>query len=78
METFNDQQVRDAYRALFDSPNGAIVAADLMRQFGYMNKTTVGDKPHQTYFNEGNRFVVLYIHSMVNNPAVDTQDGAEA
>ena len=78
MAQFSEEQVRDAYRAVFDSPSGAVVAADLLRRFGFQSKSTFdGQNTELMCFNEGTRFVVLHIQDMVNNPAPQEQEEAE-
>lgn len=49
-----------AYQRLFDSEDGKVVLNDLMRSC-YFYRTTAEASPHETYFNEGQRAVVLRI-----------------
>lgn len=51
-------KVINAYRRLFSSEDGLIVLDDMMKS-NFINRTTVGNDVHQTYFNEGCRHVVL-------------------
>ena len=49
-----------AYREVFSSPEGKLILMDLMKSC-YMDKTSVGQTPYDTYFNEGARSVILRI-----------------
>lgn len=49
-----------AYKRVFDSADGKIILKDLMAT-SHFNGTSVGDTPHDTYYNEGARSIVLRI-----------------
>ena len=75
----SEAQVRQAYREIFETPNGQILWHDMLRRFGHMSASTIDrSDSHLTYFNEGTRFVVMHIHNMVNQPVVDEQAEQEA
>lgn len=49
-----------SYQILFNSAEGKVVLNDLMRSC-FFYRTTAEANPHETYFNEGQRAVVLRI-----------------
>jgi hypothetical protein len=61
------QAVRVAYRAVFASPMGQEVLADLLRRTGVARATFVAGDPGVSAFNEGQRRVGLYVLEMVNS-----------
>ena len=54
-----------AYRRLFSTEDGQIVLKDLMNSC-FFNRSTIGGDPHETYYNEGVRSVVLRIFETAN------------
>lgn len=52
------------YQRTFEQGPGKKVLQDLFKRFGFLTTTAAGD-PHQTYYNEGQRAVILFIvHQM--------------
>lgn len=54
-----------AYKRVFDSEDGKIILADLMKSCHYLNSTFDKD-PYETHFNEGARSVVVRILKTTN------------
>ena len=54
------KELQQAYRLVFDSPDGRRVLADLHTRCN-MNRSTYSEKPNEIYFLEGQRNVVLWI-----------------
>lgn len=51
-----------AYKQTFSTPEGQIVAADLMRRYAFTRKTTFcPGEPEYTFFYEGQRSVLIHI-----------------
>jgi Ca2+-binding EF-hand superfamily protein len=61
------QELKSAYRRLFDSDDGKIVGEDLERFCGFLNTSVSQQSPdaYQTFFNEGKRRVYLRIIGMM-------------
>ena len=72
-----EAEVRQAYRELFDTPQGRIVWRDLLWRFGFTHKSTFDASDALFAFNEGSRFVTLHIHGMVNTLQLDEQTEQE-
>jgi len=53
-------KVYNAYRRLFSTDDGKTVLNDLMKCC-YVHRPTIGQTPEETYFNEGQRAVVIRI-----------------
>jgi len=77
MTPVTDEEVRQAFREVFETPQGRVVWLNLLHKFGFMDKTTMGRTPEETYANEGARCVVLHIHAMVNGVSPEQQIEAE-
>lgn len=79
LEELTDADIRQAYRELFDTPQGQIVWRDLLWRFGFTHKSTLeaGRGEALFAFNEGSRFVTLHIHNMVNAPSPQAQEEQE-
>ena len=56
----------ERYRALFDSPAGREVLADLFARCGLMRTSMTMGEPHMTAFNEGRRSVGLDIIQLMS------------
>lgn len=54
-------RIHDAYKSVFDNPNGDIVLTHLAKKFGITKPTAVDNNPYMTYMHEGERRVVLSI-----------------
>ncbi len=61
----NIKKRRTAYQDTFGSPQGETVLADL-HEFCGADKTSFGDDPYLTAYNEGMRRVWLRINSFLN------------
>lgn len=49
-----------AYKRVFESEDGKKVLKDLMKCSSF-NRSSVGEDPYETYFNEGARSIILRI-----------------
>jgi len=56
--------LRNAYKHLFDTDDGKIVLDDLQRRF-HIHGTVFSTEPTDTAYCEGQRTVVLFIQSML-------------
>ena len=54
-----EKRLLQAYKQVFESPNGKAVLEDLKNVF--YNRTSLDENPNVVVANEGKRFVVLYI-----------------
>ena len=55
-----------AYKALFESQEGQLVLDDLSKQCYEKAVTFVDQNPTGSAFNEGKRFVLLHVRSMMS------------
>ena len=60
------QPVKAAYKRLFDSPDGKIVLAHIMKHGFVLRSTFVQGDPHETALNEGMRRMALSIIRYAN------------
>lgn len=58
--------LRNAYKHLFDTDDGKIVLNDLQRRF-HIHGSTFSSEPTDTAYREGQRTVVLFIQSMLQD-----------
>lgn len=58
------KQLRAAYKFVFESDDGQRVMEDLRRRC-HAHTSTFSTNPNETYFNEGQRQVVLFIEDML-------------
>jgi hypothetical protein len=58
-------QLAEAYRAVFETPQGEIVLAHLAKTCHILEPSAVAGDPHMTYLHEGERRVVLSIMKML-------------
>ena len=58
------KKVADAYRRIFDCPDGDIVLKDLCKRAGMGRTTFVQGDPYMSAFNEGQRNAVLTIFNL--------------
>jgi len=58
--------LRNAYKHLFDTDDGKIVLDDLQRRF-HVHGSTFSSEPTDTAYREGQRTVVLFIQSMLQD-----------
>lgn len=49
------------YQRVFGGEVGKRVLNDLFKRFGFTHTTAIANDPHGTYFNEGQRAVILFI-----------------
>ena len=61
-------QLRETYKKVFESNEGAIVMKDIENRCGYYTSTFSKESSHETAFLEGQRAVVLFIKSMLTRP----------
>ena len=61
-------QLRETYKKVFESNEGAIVMKDIENRCGYNTSTFSKDSSHESAFLEGQRAVVLFIKSMLTRP----------
>lgn len=59
--------VVESYRKIFLSPEGEEVLKDLLNICGF-RRSIIGKDSHETYFNEGQRNVVLRILETIEMP----------
>jgi len=57
--------LKKAYHEVFTSEAGKVVLKDLER-VSFISHSTIHENPHITYFNEGQRSLVLHIISRMN------------
>ena len=58
--------LKNAYRLVFNTPDGQRVLADLQARCN-VTRSTWSDKPNETYFLEGQRTAVLWIMDMLRD-----------
>lgn len=49
------------YKECFSSPAGRRVLKDMMQRFGFLNTTAVQGDPYTSFYNEGQRAVVVFL-----------------
>lgn len=62
----NPDDLRNAYKHLFETEDGKIVLDDLQKRF-HIHGTVFSTEPTDTAYCEGQRTVVLFIQSMLLN-----------
>ena len=60
------QDLKNAYRLVFNTADGQRVLADLQARCN-ITRSTWSDKPNETYFLEGQRTAVLWIMDMLRD-----------
>jgi len=58
--------LKNAYRLVFNTPDGQRVLADLQARCS-IGRSTWSDKPNETYFLEGQRTAVIWIMDMLRD-----------
>ena len=58
--------LKNAYRMVFNTPDGQRVLADLQARCN-IGRSTWSDKPNETYFLEGQRTAVLWVMDMLRD-----------
>lgn len=66
-----------AYRRLFSTDDGKIVLADMMKSC-HVSRSVVGPTPYDTYFNEGQRSVVLSLMGTAGMTEVELKSRIDA
>ena len=61
------KEIRDAYQMIFDSDEGKIVLSDLEKRCHFWSTTNVKGDSHESAYMEGQRSVLLFIKSMLQN-----------
>ena len=62
----NPKDLRATYRMIFESDDGQIILDDLSRRFGLYRTSFVPDS-NETAFREGQRDVLLFLHSILRD-----------
>ena len=58
------KELKQTYRAALATEDGAVVIQDLEKRFNF-HTTSFSTDPHETAFREGQRNVILFIHSIL-------------
>ena len=59
--------LKEAYKRIFESDDGNIVIKDLEKRCHFMSTTNVKGDSHESAYMEGQRSVLLFIKSMLQN-----------
>ena len=59
--------LKEAYKRIFESDDGKIVVKDLEKRCHFMSTTNVKGDSHESAYMEGQRSVLLFIKSMLQN-----------
>ncbi len=62
----NPKDLRATYKMIFESDDGQIILDDLSRRFGLYRTSFVPDS-NETAFREGQRDVLLFLHSILRD-----------
>jgi len=60
------KDLRATYKSIFESEDGQIILEDLSRRFGVYRTSFVPDS-NETAFREGQRDVLLFLHSTLRD-----------
>lgn len=60
-----NEKLAAAYSAVFESPDGRIVLADLLARAGMLEVSTVFGDPYATHFRDGRRALALEIVNLL-------------
>ena len=60
-------KLKDAYKQIFNSDEGKEVLSDLEKRCHYHSTTNVKGDSHESAYMEGQRSVLLFIKSMLQN-----------
>jgi len=69
------EALKKAYNSIFSSEDGQKILKDLKRVC-FFKSSTINDNPYVTYFNEGQRAVVLHILTRMNLDNIKVKEGA--
>ena len=61
------QQLQTDYKVIFNSDEGVRVMADLEKRCHFMTTTNIKGDSHESAYMEGQRSVLLFIKSMLQN-----------
>ena len=61
------QQLREAYKQIFNSDEGKLILSDLEKRCHFWSTTNVKGDSHESAYMEGQRSVLLFIKSMLQN-----------
>ena len=59
--------LREAYKQIFNSDDGKVVISDLEKRCHFMSTTNVKGDSHESAYMEGQRSVLLFIKSMLQD-----------
>ena len=59
--------LREAYKQIFNSDEGKLIISDLEKRCHFMSTTNVKGDSHESAYMEGQRSVLLFIKSMLQN-----------
>jgi len=62
------KQLRINYKQVFDSDDGKMVMADLEKRCHFYSTTNVKGDSYESAYMEGQRSVLLFIKSILQNP----------
>ena len=60
-------QLKEAYTTIFNSDEGKIILSDLEKRCHFWSTTNVKGDSHESAYMEGQRSVLLFIKSMLQN-----------
>ena len=61
------KEIREAYKQIFESDEGKKVLSDLEKRCQFWSTTNVKGDSHESAYMEGQRSVLLFIKSMLQN-----------
>ena len=61
------KQLKISYKNIFESDDGKLVMSDLEKRCHYHSTTNVKGDSHESAYMEGQRSVLLFIKSMLQN-----------
>ena len=61
------KELKDAYKRIFNSDEGKIIISDLEKRCHFLSTTNVKGDSHESAYMEGQRSVLLFIKSMLQN-----------
>ena len=61
------KELKDAYKRIFNSDEGKLIISDLEKRCHFMSTTNVKGDSHESAYMEGQRSVLLFIKSMLQN-----------
>ena len=60
-------EIKEAYKMIFDSDDGKIVLSDLEKRCHFWSTTNIKGDSHESAYMEGQRSVLLFIKSMLQD-----------